>query len=860
MHPGRTSWSLFILVVALLVLPQSTRAQFLNPDDINWQPEFTYAGLAGGATVMTEFNGKLLVLGSFGYATTTPVQSAALWDGAWHAMGQGLVSVQCLTTYNGTLYVGGPIAYSDPPNYYAVVRWTGTTWEPLPTAPRAVQTMAVYAGKLVAGGDFPTYFGQAYGNLAAYDGAAWSKLSTGTNGPVHALALFGTELIAGGSFTQAGGALATNVARWDGTNWRTLGSGLASPVIDLAVAGGELWAMTASAALPYRWNGTTWDPIPFDAQAGMDLFLRFCVLGSGLYAVGERDLQGGGLTGVIDRWNGISWVQVGGDLPGGFQAVGEWGGVVYAVGKQRSTGGWSELFRLESGVWTPVEPPRGGAIEGTGYRVRAFARYGGDLIVGGSFSRAGGVDVANIARWDGQTWRPLGTGMNGEVRALAVYGDHLLAAGGFSTAGGIPVNGIAAWDGASWQAFGGGANDVVVALAASGSTLYAGGVFTALGGSSIAHVGRWDGSAWHPLGTGTNDGVFALTVAPNGDLFAGGSFTQAGDAAASYVARWTGTEWLRIGDGITGFTGGRVWSVAAVNGDLYAAGDFIPSLGQVGEVLRFDGSQWTAVGVSDGSNAIVVVPYGAGIAVGGNFSHMNGVSMDNLARWDGSAWRGFGSGLSYLVYGAWPEGDKLYVGGAFTGGVALWQEGVVPVKLLSFTADWDGDVARIRWQVLEDDPHQAFVLERNRGGRITEVAFNGNGVYEATDPEAPPSGATYRLYEQGRDGTMRFLGVTVLPAREGVSPHLLLAQNQPNPFRGSTTIRFETPTSGRVELSILDLTGRRVATLVDRELPNGPHTVLWGQTPQGRPIPPGLYFYVLRAGRLRETKKLLVLP
>jgi trimeric autotransporter adhesin len=860
MHPGRTTWSLVILVVALLVLSHPARAQFLNPDDVNWQPEFTYAGLAGGATVMMEFEGKLLVLGSFGYATTTPVQSAALWDGSWHAMGQGLGSIQCLATYNGTLYVGGPLAYSDPLNYYAVVRWTGTTWEPLSTAPKAVQTMAVYGGKLVAGGDFPTYLGQAYGNLAAYDGAAWAKLSTGTNGPVHALALFGTELVAGGSFTQAGGALASNVARWDGTNWRTLGSGLASQVTDLAVSGGELWAMTASAALPYRWSGTTWDPIPFDAQAGMDLFLRFCVLGSGLYAVGERDLQGGGLTGVVDRWNGTSWVQVGGDLPGGFQTVGEWGGAVYAVGKQRTTGGWSELFRLESGVWVPVEPPRGGAIEGTGYRVRAFSRFGGDLIVGGSFSRAGGVDVANIARWDGEAWHPLGTGTNGEIWALVVYGDHLLAAGTFSTAGDVPANNMAEWDGASWQAFGGGANDGVYALVVSGTTLYAGGTFTTLGGSPMAHVGRWDGSAWHPLGTGTNDGVFAFAFAPNGDLFAGGSFTQAGNQAASFVARWTGTEWLRIGDGITGFASGTVWSLATWNGDLVAGGSFIPSQGDIGEVLRFDGSQWTTLGASTlGSHVLTLTTYGSALVVGGYFTKINGISVNNLARWDGSTWRGFGSGLSYLVYGAWPEGDKLYVGGAFTGGVALWQEGVVPVGLLSLTATWEKEAAMIRWQVAEDG--SAFVLDRDGGIRIQNVVSRGNGAYEARDGEVPATGGTYRLHELGRDGALRFLGSTTLSPREGASPRLVLAQNQPNPFRGSTTIHFETPDAGHVELSVLDLAGRRVATLVDGQLSSGSHTVLWpGRTPQATSIPPGLYFYVLRAGPLREARKLLVLP
>src|SRR4030042_1120596 len=50
----------------------------------------------------------------------------------------------------------------------------------------------------------------------------------------------------------------------------------------------------------------------------------------------------------------------------------------------------------------------------------ALTVYNGDLIAGGYFTKAGGVDVNRIARWGGSSWQPLGRGMNGMVEALTV--------------------------------------------------------------------------------------------------------------------------------------------------------------------------------------------------------------------------------------------------------------------------------------------------------------------------------------------------------------------------------------------------------------------------------------------------------
>jgi len=74
--------------------------------------------------------------------------------------------------------------------------------------------------------------------------------------------------------------------------------------------------------------------------------------------------------------------------------------------------------------------------------VHALAVSGTDLYVGGSFIQAGSSDANfNIAKWNGSSWSPLGSGMAGGdnspwVLALAVSGSDLYAGGGFTTAGG----------------------------------------------------------------------------------------------------------------------------------------------------------------------------------------------------------------------------------------------------------------------------------------------------------------------------------------------------------------------------------------------------------------------------------------
>jgi len=89
----------------------------------------------------------------------------------------------------------------------------------------------------------------------------------------------------------------------------------------------------------------------------------------------------------------------------------------------------------------------------------------------------------------------------------------------------------------------------------------------------------------------------------------------------------------------------------------------------------------------------------------------------------------------------------------------------------------------------------------------------------------------------------------------------LLYAAAPNPFHGSTSIRFDLAAPGPAELAVYDVRGRRVRTLVhsDRLTP-GSHKIRWdGRNDTGTPVASGVYFYRFRAGDARLTRKMILL-
>lgn len=86
-----------------------------------------------------------------------------------------------------------------------------------------------------------------------------------------------------------------------------------------------------------------------------------------------------------------------------------------------------------------------------------------------------------------------------------------------------------------------------------------------------------------------------------------------------------------------------------------------------------------------------------------------------------------------------------------------------------------------------------------------------------------------------------------------------LHQNYPNPFNPATTIRYELKTVSRVTLTVYNLIGQKVRTLMSGTMPAGVYEVAWdGKSDAGMPVASGIYFYGLRAGGYVSTRKMIL--
>lgn len=88
----------------------------------------------------------------------------------------------------------------------------------------------------------------------------------------------------------------------------------------------------------------------------------------------------------------------------------------------------------------------------------------------------------------------------------------------------------------------------------------------------------------------------------------------------------------------------------------------------------------------------------------------------------------------------------------------------------------------------------------------------------------------------------------------------LLLQNFPNPFNPTTTIAYDLPSTGAVTLSVINVVGQHVSTLVNSRQGRGRHSVVWdGTDSSGRRVASGIYFYRLTVDSLGVTRKMLLL-
>jgi hypothetical protein len=546
-------------------------------DGVQWSP--VGASLNGNVSILAVIDDDgdspnlpaLIAGGSFSVGASWHV---AKWNGIqWLGLANGIGGssngpVRALTTFDED--GAGPrlFAFGEAGLGGGLWKWTGAQWlfraslgsPPFPGSPTA--TMAVLDGPdasslLCVGANYTTVTGLGF--LATWDGQKVQPFPNGLNGALFTMAAFDADatgpqapaLYVGGDFDQTDGVTTNSVATWDGAHWSSLGSGIPNRVWALGVfddddagpltpalyaAGDFSTAGGINAENVARWNGTQWQPLAdglyntFGGGARVQALCQFDQDGTGpalpaLYAGGLGFDNGPGI-GAIAKWDGTQWSGVGGGFSSGFE-------------------------------FTPTEIYALASFDDDGPGPNLPSLYAGGSAL---FSPTGTVDFKGIARWDGNQWSLLGSGLGpsyAHVNALVVFDDGtgpgLFVAGDFDTAGGAPASCIARWNGSHWSALGTGLNNSANALAVfddgTGPALYVGGDFELAGGIPAKGIARWDGKNWSALDgglthNGTVIGTLVTTLIVLHDdsgpsLYAGGSFNTADSSISNRLAKWS---------------------------------------------------------------------------------------------------------------------------------------------------------------------------------------------------------------------------------------------------------------------------------------------------------------------------------
>ena len=729
-----------------------------------------------------------------------------------------------LVMHNGLLYASGS---GTSPTNVAIQVWDGEQWTAVAQIygppGTLVYNMAFLGDTLFVVGTFTNVNGQAITNFARWDGTTWSSVNF--NGLVTALAVNGNNLYVGGAFTNAaaGGMTATNIAYWDGSTWHALGSGVgvysgssfgvnAIGFQNGLVYAGGLFTNCGPFAISNIavWNGSTWAGI----GGGVNNNVFAITFNNGiLYAAGLFTQAGSTPAGFVAKWDGASWSALGAGLAGaGATRLAVFNGVVYAGGTFTAAGGVqaTNLAAWNGAAWSAV----GGGVSAA---VSRLLTGGANLYVGGNFLLAGGILANGIAAWDGANWHSLGTpgrinGISSVVSTINGDGTNVFIGGAtFAAAGLTNADRIAGFDGTNWFSIGTGLNSNVLAVASVGGEIYAAGLFTGDGGGLgplAYHLAHWDGTHWSEvnntpfasptlLGTYGNDllvaGYFGITgadgqdwwltrwdganfwsvlVYPPAATFVSMHFDNIGFSAMAvqgndiyvsgqisvsecdssfnnctnsvYALHYDGSYAWPMGTGLNT----NATAIAVAGNYVYFAGPNLTNAGgvTVSQIAQWDGNNWANVGgvVGRGSiNALAAI--GNNLYAGGSFTNIGGVTAARIAKWDGTSWSPLGSGVSSSVLALYASGNDLYVGGGLrtAGG-----------KTSNFFARWND-------QINFNIPQIAPLLATNGQFRLrllgisgvtnivqastdfvtwTPILTNTAGIYDFTDPDS----ANYR--------------------------------------------------------------------------------------------------------------------
>jgi hypothetical protein len=154
---------------------------------------------------------------------------------------------------------------------------------------------------------------------------------------------------------------------------------------------------------------------------------------------------------------------------------------------------------------------------------------------------------------------------------------------------------------------------------------------------------------------------------------------------------------------------------------------------------------------------------------------------------------------------------------------------------------------------------------------IIESASVSSGVYtlQVILPSSDSTAYFWRIRPEagGNENVVYSFNAVQSPTdvEEGDSENLLpdqcwLEQNYPNPFNPLTNIKYHLPHGERVTITVHNVLGQAIRTLVDQVMPSGDYSVEWDATEQsGRPVASGIYFYRMAVGQVSYTRKMTLI-
>jgi len=189
--------------------------------------------------------------------------------------------------------------------------------------------------------------------------------------------------------------------------------------------------------------------------------------------------------------------------------------------------------------------------------------------------------------------------------------------------------------------------------------------------------------------------------------------------------------------------------------------------------------------------------------------------------------------------------------------------GVETAEVKSFEAGMTKSGIELSWNVISGTEIKSFKIERrltedNLNGQFDTVKLISSGERRYVDDEVDfGQSYLYTLIVVGNDDSeLASESISI----KTIAPNIVLYQNHPNPFNPTTTISFQLPKKSHVNLSIYDVTGRCIITLLNDVMGVGIKEVVWnGKDVQGNSIGTGVYFYSLKTGNKVLTRKMVLL-